>query len=117
MGIFSVTLVIGNSINQRTETVEAMVDTGAIYSMVPASLLHNLGIEPVETVTFELASGETADYPTAWATFSTEGRRGMARVIFGPEGDSLLGAATLEDLRLMADPVNERLIPSRVLLF
>ena len=117
MGIFSVTLAIGNSINQRTETVEAMVDTGALYSMAPASLLHNLGIEPVETVTFELASGETADYPTAWATFFTEGRRGMARVIFGPEGDSLLGATTLEDLRLMPDPVNEWLIPSRALLF
>ncbi len=85
--------------------------------MVPSSLLRDLGIQPVETVTFEIANGDTVDYETAWAAFSVEGRRGLARVIFGPEGDSLLGATTLEDVRLMPDPVNERLIPSRALLF
>ncbi len=117
MGVFRVPLQVGNPVNQQTETVDALVDTGAVYSMVPSSLLRHLGIETVETITFEIANGDTVDYETGWASFSLEGRRGMARVIFGPEGDSLLGATTLEDLRLMPDPYNERLIPSRALLY
>ena len=113
MGIINVPLVVGNPFNQATETVEAMVDTGAIYSMMPASLLHRLGIDPVETVTFYIANGETVDYPTSWASFFTDGRLAMARVIFGPEDEYLMGATTLEDMRLMADPANERLVPAR----
>jgi predicted aspartyl protease len=111
MGVFRVPLEIGNPLNQFTETVEALVDTGAIYSMAPSSLLSGLGIEPIETITFNVADGRTVDYPTAWAAFRAAGRRGMARVIFGPENRYLLGATTLEDLRLIPDPINQRLVP------
>ena len=113
MGIFYVPVQVGSPATQLSATVEALVDTGAIYSMMPASLLQGLGLDPGEVVTFDIANGETVDYPTNWATFLAGGRRGMARVIFGPDGEYLLGATTLEDLRLMVDPIDRRLVPTR----
>ncbi len=39
-----------------------------------------------------------------------EGRNAVARVSFGPEGECLMGATTLEDLGMVIDPVDSRLI-------
>ena len=84
--------------------------------MAPASLLRDLGLEPTRTVRFRIADGATVEYPTAVAEFSAEGRDGFGRVIFGPEGQYLLGATTLEDLLLVPDPINKRLVPTEALL-
>ena len=116
MGTFDVELRIGPADLSVWETVNAPVDTGSTCSMAPASLLRRLGIEPEETVEFELAGGEVVEYETGFAAFAVEGRRGWARVIFGPDGEYLMGATTLEDLALMVDPVNLRLVPTRRLL-
>ena len=46
------------------------------------------------------------------ARLSLEGRRRVTPVVFGPSGVSpLLGAVTLQEFRLIADSVNERLVP------
>ncbi len=116
MGTFNVDLRIANPDLSSWETVSALVDTGATYSMAPAGLLHRLRIEPHEIVEFELAGGETAEYETGLASFSVMGKIGWARVIFGPDGEYLMGATTLEDLGLMVDPVNYQLVPTRRLL-
>ena len=65
---------------------------------------------------FELAGGEIVQYETGYAAFAVMDKVGRARVIFGPDGEYLMGATTLEDLALMVDPVNYRLIPTRRLL-
>ncbi len=111
MGTFRVPLQVGNPANGLTETVEALVDTGATFSMMPSSLLTALGIEPNRTRTFRIASGERIEYQTGMAVFTVEGYSGDARVIFGPEDQYLMGATTLEDLLLSVDPVHQRLIP------
>ena len=106
MGTFNVELRIGAADFSVWETVSALVDTGATCSMALASLLRRLGVEPDETVEFELAGGEVVEYETGWAAFSVDDRIGRARVIFGPDGEYLMGATTLEDLALMVDPLN-----------
>ena len=116
MGTFNVDLRIGALDFSAWETVSALADTGAIYSMAPASLLRRLGVEPEESVEFELAGGDIVQYETGYAAFAVMDRVGRARVIFGPDGEYLMGATTLEDLALMVDPVNYRLIPTRRLL-
>ena len=116
MGTFNVELTVSAADFSASESVTALVDTGATFSMIPASQLRRLGIEPDETVEFELPGGEIAEYPTGWAGFSATGRRGRARVVFGPENEYLLGATTLADLGLTADPANYRLAPTRRLL-
>ena len=91
MGTFSVDLWVGNIFSDANTTVSALVDTGATNSMLPASLLNELGIEPVEVRTARVADGQRVEFHTAWARFSTGGRNAVARVAFGPEGEYLLG--------------------------
>lgn len=111
MGMFSVPLVVGNPQDGQSEEIFATVDTGAYFSMMPASMLQRLGLEPGEIMEFRLANGQGVEYPTAIALFATAGRFGAARVIFGPDGNYLLGATALQDLRLNIDLEHERLVP------
>ena len=57
MGTFthSITLI---SDSGRTETVEALVDTGATFTAVPAAVLEQLGVVPDYTVSLRLANGQ-----------------------------------------------------------
>ena len=110
MGTFGVDLWVGNIFTDAGATVSALVDTGATNSMLPASFLSELGIDPVEVRTARVADGRRVEFHTAWARFSTGGRNAVARVAFGPEGEYLLGATTLEDLGMVVDPADGRLI-------
>ena len=116
MGTFRVNLWVGNLFTDAGASVEALVDTGATHSMVPGSLLQELGIEPVETRTSRIADGSRMELHTAWARFSAGGRNAVARVSFGPEGTYLMGSTTLEDMGLVVDPVDQRLAPQDDLL-
>ena len=87
MGTFSVDLWVGNLFTEDGDTVSALVDTDATNSMLPASLLHDLGIESVEVRAARVADGRRIEFQTAWARFSTHGRNAVARVAFGPEGE------------------------------
>ena len=116
MGTFSVLVTVGNLDTVARESVRAMVDTGATYSVLPTDLLGRLGIAPDETRRLRLANGQVEEYQTGSAYFEVDGRRGIARVVFGPDSIYLLGATTLEDLSFAVDPVNKRLIPADGLL-
>ena len=84
--------------------------------MIPASVLERLGIEPTRTRRFRIASGDRVEFPTALASFETGGYEGEARVVFGPEGQYLLGATAMEDMLLIVDPIGKRLVPEEALL-
>ena len=93
-------------------TVEAVVDTGAFYSWVPASTLRGLGAEPQAKRSFVLADGRTIERDVAQIVVRVGGQESYAWCVFGDEGtEPLLGAYTLEGLALTPDPVNRRLIP------
>jgi len=57
MSHFRVPIEIADGSGQGFERVEAMVDTGATYTWVPASVLQRLGHQPEEQWEFELADG------------------------------------------------------------
>ena len=116
MGTFTVNVWVGNLFSDAGATVAALVDTGATNSMLPAGLLRDLGIEPVESRFARVADGRRIELQTAWARFATAGRNAVARVAFGPEGEYLIGATTLEDLGVVVDPIDGRLIPQDDLL-
>jgi predicted aspartyl protease len=97
--------------------LELLVDTGAIYSVVPASVLEGLDIVALEVETFGLADGTKRSYPVGEAFFDLGGRRATSKVVFGPEDITpLLGALTLESMGLMVNPVTRELLPMRLLL-
>lgn len=94
MGLTVLSLEVANqSKPQQAETVEFLIDSGAVYSVVPRAILERLGNAPVSEQTFRLASGQTIQRQTGGALFRFGDKAGVAAVIFGEESDStLLGA-------------------------
>ena len=60
MGITEVRVRVVNLADAgRFADVDMVVDSGAIYSVVPAGVLRRIGVEPQETQVFGLANGES----------------------------------------------------------
>ncbi len=112
MGTFRHSIELGAGPNGPFETVEALVDTGATYTTVPASVLERLGVTSHRRDTFVLADGRRVTRALGRAWVRVDGRDESTVVVFGEENTpALLGAYTLEGLALAADPVNRRLVP------
>jgi clan AA aspartic protease len=101
----------------RFEQIEALVDTGATYTVVPRDVLERLGIMPQFRRRFRLADGRVVELDMAVVAIRLEGQTLPTICVFGEEGmDALLGAVTLEEFGLGVDPVNQRLVPIELLL-
>ena len=117
MGTFSVSIQVGDLAGQRFVDVEALVDTGATYTVLPKELLDQLGIAQEGQRRFELGDDRIVEYPIGYARLRLDGDQTIVLVVFGPEGiDPLIGATALEHLSLAVDPVHGRLIPVPALL-
>lgn len=118
MGLTVLEIEVGNPANPEvTEKVEFLIDSGAVYSVVPTPVLEKLGIEPLAEEEFRLANGDKIVRKKGIALFKYGDRVGGADVIFGEEGDQqLLGAFTLEALGLVLDPLKRELRPLPMLL-
>ena len=117
MGIFSVPIEISDIQRRRAAvSVNALVDTGAITTVIPASVLRSAGIVPTARQTFQYADGRESELEMAQANVRVDGRETVTWVAFGEdEAVFLLGAYTLEGVFMKADPVNRRLEPARYL--
>ena len=110
MGTFSYAISLGDPTAERLVGVEALVDTGATYTMVPASLLRDLGIVPHTSRQFLLADGRAIEWQMGRSWDRVGDQQEITLLIFGDDGTSmLLGAYTLEAFRLSVDPVDQHL--------
>jgi predicted aspartyl protease len=118
MGLTVLRVDVGNPANpSATEPVDFLIDSGAIYSVVPTALLNRLGIVPIIKETFRLADGSTIERDKGIALFRYRDRVGGADVVFGEPDDAvLLGALTLEALGLSLDPLRRELKPLPLIL-
>ena len=118
VGLTVLKVKVGNPAKPKITTeMEFLVDSGAIYSVVPAAVLKKLGIKPVATQEFRLADGTAIKRRKGIALFRYKDMIGGADVIFGEKGDSLLlGAFTLEALGLALDPLRRELKPLPMIL-
>ena len=113
MGVFNWPIRLDSMDGQRSLEIEAMVDTGASYTIVPAKLLHDLGVSPIDKINLVLADGRAVEYDIGRAVATINGRTEATLVVFGENGArTLLGAYTLEGLRLVVDPTHGRLVPA-----
>ena len=111
MGLFNVPIGVGDPQGERFQIVEALVDTGATFSIVPAPILDDLGVEPQRSGSFELADGSFRDYRIGETILRVEGEEVHSAVVFGDEDmDPILGAYTLECTGLALDSSRKRLI-------
>ena len=113
MGITIITARVFNPENRsRKVELDFTVDSGAGYSVVPASILEELGIESDRTQSFFLANGDKIQRPMGIAGFEYLDQVTAAPVIFGEEGDAaLMGATTLECFGFVLDPFRRELRP------
>jgi clan AA aspartic protease len=118
MALTHISVRVANPARPRRSTrVKFLVDSGAIYSVVPARTLKKLGVRPHSRRTFVLADGSEVTRQMGDAAFRLDGRQGASPVIFGEKGDSaLLGAVTLESLGMLLDPLRRELRPLPMVL-
>jgi len=113
MGTFRQSVTLFSPQRDRSETIDAMVDTGSTFTWVPTSILRELGVEADRERTFILADGSQTRREMAEVHVALNGEQVTTLVVFAPEGTQpLLGAYTLEAFSLTADVTNRRLVPA-----
>ena len=116
MGLFRVPMTITGPDAGGSETVAALVDTGASYSMAPVDLLGRLGITPTRQTRVRTADDRIVAVSIGEARLEVAGSSEILAVIFGRPGSrSILGVSALEELEFGVDPIRERLIPGELL--
>jgi clan AA aspartic protease len=112
MGVFSVRVDIGDPHGEQFRAIDALVDTGSSYTVLPASTLRQLGVMPHTRQRFIIADGRTVESEIGRTWVRIDGRTEMTIVVFADEGTQpLLGAVTLEEFGLGIDPMARRLVP------
>ena len=101
---------------KKAKKVRFLVDSGAIYSVLPKALLKSLGIKKLDTQEFMLANGKSLTKDVGAALFEFNGKKRPSPVVFGEKDIYLLGAVTLESLEVALDPINRQLLPLPMLL-
>ena len=97
--------------------VRFLVDTGAVYTVLPEDVWHALKLKPQRTVEFSLADGTIISRQVSECRFTIEGQSATSPVVLGASEDaSLLGAVTLETIGLMVNPLSRELLPMRMML-
>ncbi len=118
MGTFNWPLRISSMDGERSREIDATVDTGAAYTTLPTNLLNEIGVERRGKRRFLLADGRRIEMDYGEARASVNGEDVTTLVIFGEdEGPALLGAYTLEGLALAVDPVEQRLVPTHLIMY
>lgn len=101
----------------QSETLEAMVDTGAMFTVVPVPVLQRLGVQPFDTVPVRFADGREQRWPLGQLEAELDGRRRPILCLFGSSNARpLIGAHTLEAFLLTVDPIEKRLVPKEAYL-
>jgi predicted aspartyl protease len=111
MGTFTTTIGVAASADGPFEAIEALVDSGATYTLLPSSRLRRLGVEPIDREAFLLADGRRIEREVGQVWVRIGDRVRMSVAVFGPEeGPALLGAVTLEEFALGIDTLRRELI-------
>src|SRR2546430_581139 len=96
-------------------TVRFLVDSGAIYSVLPAKVWRALRLRAERKVEFTLADGTPIERGVSECRFEIHGKAATSPVVLGVERDgALLGAVTLETLGLMLNPLTREILPMRM---
>ncbi len=99
-------------------SVRFLIDSGAMYSLLPEPVWKAIGLSPKREMDFALADGTTIRRPVSECHISLPQGEGHTPVVLGQPGDAepLLGVVTLEILGLVFDPFRRTVQPIRALL-
>jgi len=101
----------------RQAEVRFLVDSGAIYSVLPKKVWQTIGLKPTRKMTITLADGTTIERSISEAYMKLPQGGAHSPVVLGEDGDhALLGVVTLEILGLVFNPFDRTLQPMRMLM-
>ncbi|MGA2384118.1 MAG: aspartyl protease family protein [Gemmatimonadales bacterium] len=100
------------------QRVRFLIDSGAMYSLLPERVWKAIGLQPKREEEFYLADGTSVRLPVSECVISLPQGEHHSPVILGDPGDvqPLLGVVTLEVLGLVFDPFHQTLHPMRLRL-
>jgi clan AA aspartic protease len=96
----------------RSYEDEALVDTGAVKSVIPRAVMQKLGLPPIESKRVQYADGRTelVDMTGPITVWIFDRRSNEDAYVLGDE--ILIGQTALESMDLHVDCLNQRLIPN-----
>ena len=116
MGTFSYPITLVGPSGVDSETLVALVDTGATFTSAPTATLERLGVRPQRRFRLRLANGEVVEHEAGEVTAEMDGVRATIICIFGPgDAPTLIGAHTREAFLQAVDPVEQKLVPVEAL--
>jgi predicted aspartyl protease len=97
----------------RRQKIEGVVDSGAAKLVLPLAVVDQLGLPPGNTIKVRYADGRGGQRRQAQGAFvELLGRQGTFTAVVEPKRQTaLIGAIVLEDLDLLVDCTNQRLVP------
>ena len=118
MSLFKVQLTVANPKREelRTESIEALVDTGSELTWVPGEFLRAIGITVRRKRNFLTATKQGITRDVGFGIVAAEGFETVDEVVFAEPGDmTLLGVRTLEGFGVMVDPLTHRFVATTTL--
>ncbi len=116
MGITYVDAVVSSEAG-ISRTVRFLVDSGALYSVLPGEVWRALGLQAARTLDFVLADGAVIQRGVSYCFVEFGGIRAPSPVVLGEAQDAaLLGSVTLENMGLVLNPLDRTLRPARLRL-
>ena len=112
MGRTHADLVVSNpNTKDSPQTIRnALVDTGATHTVLPAATLETMGIKPIRQVPVQIADNSVMDVGLGYADISLAGMPPLpCAVFFWPTEKYLVGRTTLENHGLKVSPATEQL--------
>ncbi|MEO1496959.1 MAG: retroviral-like aspartic protease family protein [Planctomycetota bacterium] len=102
---------VATGANNESETLRFLVDSGAVYTLLPEKTWKRLGLAPMRSMEFVLADGSVVSRGISECRLSVAGEGGHTPVVLGEPGDDmpLLGVVTLEERALVFDPFRREL--------
>ena len=94
-----------------------ILDSGALYSVLPEVVWKRLRLRSSRTVEFTLADGTLISRGVSECTFTIERIAATSPVVLGRLHDAaILGIVTLETMGLMLNPLSRELMPMKMML-
>ena len=100
-----------------SRNVRFLVDSGAIYSVLPEETWRALRLRPERQVEFTLADGTPIERGVSECRFEIRAEAATSPVVLDEEHEgALLGAVTLKTLGFMLNPLTRETLPMRMAL-
>ena len=113
MGTFSHPIEVFSADGSRSVTVDALVDTAAAYTRLPAPLLRQLGARPSRRSQSRLPDGSWVAEEIGEVRVRLQGVELTTIAVFAAaDRPARLGAYTLTGALLAVDPEGQRLVPT-----